>query len=357
MLYVIIPVYNCEKYLEEAVSSVLAQPWKDIRIVIVDDGSTDASGQIADSLAAQHEAVTVLHQKNGGVSAARNAGIEHVIRQDTALDGYIAFLDADDLWAKNAVDEEIAALMRAHEYDLLCFNMCHVNETLTRSDVPVKYEEMSFAGGVKAVYRHPQHFGSILYSVCLIAEYGIRFSVGLQYNEDNVFKMCCLYLARRIHRLPGVLYLYRLNPDSSMHTRTKGIPHYLRIIDGWLEMDVAMNCWRNVKRGELKEGHTLASLFMLEMAQEHYWCFGSRKTLEKALKTHPHYPEFLQLKENCVSAKRYSEYLLFREHPSRYQWKNYLVGVVRWLYYTAFHLPMLKRFYERKKYPLKNAYV
>ena len=357
MLYVIIPVCNCEKYLEAAVDSVLSQPWKEIQIVIVDDGSTDTSGKIADALQEQHDSITVLHQENGGVCAARNAGIDYVLRQDTAQDGYIAFLDADDLWAKNAVDESVAALMNSHEYDLLCFNMCYVNETLTRSDVPEKYEETTFLGGVKSVYRHLQHFGCILYSIRLIAEYEIRFFVGQHYSEDVVFKMCCLYLANQILRRPGVLYLYRMNPASCLHTRPKGIPYFIQIINGWLNMDEAMHRWKNNQRGELKEGHTLASVYMLEMAQEHYWCFGNRKELEIVLSQHPHYSEFLELKKRCVSPYQFREYLLFREHPTTYQLKHYFIGAVRWLYYTAFSLPGLKKVYERKKYPLKNIYV
>jgi glycosyltransferase involved in cell wall biosynthesis len=206
MLYVIIPVYNCEKYLEEAVNSVLTQPWKEIRIVIVDDGSTDASGQFADSIAERNEAVAVLHQENAGVSAARNAGIDYVLEQDVESDGYIAFLDADDLWAKNAVDEETASLMDSHEYDLLCFNMCHVNETLTRSDVPAKYEEASFEDGVKAVYRHPQTFGSILYSARLLGTFDLRYFADQSYSEDKIFRMQCMFLSQRVLRLNRILY-------------------------------------------------------------------------------------------------------------------------------------------------------
>ena len=93
---VIIPVYNCEKYVEQAVASVLSQPLKNINIVIIDDGSTDSSPKICDDLALNHERVTVIHTENGGVSKARNIGIDYVLSK--ADSDYIGFLDSDDLY-------------------------------------------------------------------------------------------------------------------------------------------------------------------------------------------------------------------------------------------------------------------
>ncbi len=79
MIHVIIPVYNAIKYLRAAVDSVLDQPYKGINIILVDDGSTDGSGALCDMLAAESNRVSVIHQENTGVSAARNAGIEAVL--------------------------------------------------------------------------------------------------------------------------------------------------------------------------------------------------------------------------------------------------------------------------------------
>lgn len=93
---VIIPVYNCEKYVEQAVASVLSQPLKNINIVIIDDGSTDSSPKICDDLALNHERVTVIHTENGGVSKARNIGIDYVLSK--ADSDYIGFLDSDALY-------------------------------------------------------------------------------------------------------------------------------------------------------------------------------------------------------------------------------------------------------------------
>ena len=76
LISVIVPVYNVERYLRRCVDSILHQTYQDLEILLVDDGSTDASGDICDEYAAQEERVTAVHQKNGGLSAARNAGLE-----------------------------------------------------------------------------------------------------------------------------------------------------------------------------------------------------------------------------------------------------------------------------------------
>ena len=109
-LSVIIPAYNCEKYLVDAVESVRRQPVKDIEIIIVDDGSSDSTGQICDRFRESHAenafdggepAVRVIHQRNEGASAARNTGIRQ------ASGEYLLFLDADDTYADNAIDQEL----------------------------------------------------------------------------------------------------------------------------------------------------------------------------------------------------------------------------------------------------------
>ena len=90
LISVIVPVYNVERYLRRCVDSILHQTYRNLEVLLVDDGSTDASGAICDEYAAQEERVTAVHQKNGGLSAARNAGLER------AQGTYLCFVDSDD---------------------------------------------------------------------------------------------------------------------------------------------------------------------------------------------------------------------------------------------------------------------
>lgn len=96
---IIVPVYNTEKYLKKCVESLIQQTLSDIQIILVDDGSKDASGRICDDFAAGDERIQVIHKVNGGVSSARNAGLE------IAQGEYVGFVDADDWVEPEAMSE------------------------------------------------------------------------------------------------------------------------------------------------------------------------------------------------------------------------------------------------------------
>lgn len=100
MISVIVAIYNIEEYLVRCIDSLLAQTYRDLEILLIDDGSTDASGKICDTYAKQDNRIRVLHRKNGGLSAARNTGIE------LAEGEYIAFVDGDD-WLEPKMYENL----------------------------------------------------------------------------------------------------------------------------------------------------------------------------------------------------------------------------------------------------------
>ena len=90
LISVIVPVYNVEKYLNKCVYSILNQSYRDLEIILVDDGSTDSSGRICDELSKLDPRILVVHKNNGGLSDARNAGMK------IANGNYISFIDSDD---------------------------------------------------------------------------------------------------------------------------------------------------------------------------------------------------------------------------------------------------------------------
>lgn len=98
LVSIIIPVYNVENYLTECVNSVLAQTYKKLEIILIDDGSTDHSGKLCDSLQEKDARIKVIHKSNGGLSDARNAGIE------SSSGEYLYFLDSDDVIAKKSIE-------------------------------------------------------------------------------------------------------------------------------------------------------------------------------------------------------------------------------------------------------------
>ena len=117
----IVPIYNVEPYLRKCVDSLLAQDYSDYEIILVDDGSPDGCPKICDEYAAAHKNVRVVHRPNGGLSAARNSGIE------VAKGEYICFVDSDDYWEPNVLGGLMAQVEREN-LDVLRFNYQNVNE-------------------------------------------------------------------------------------------------------------------------------------------------------------------------------------------------------------------------------------
>ena len=142
MLSVIIPVYNGEKYLKATVQSILQQSYHNIGIVLVDDGSKDSSLEICRDLEKQYENIRVIHKENGGVSAARNAGIDYVMGLDVVKeDCYLAFLDADDLWNENVITDDLMDQILCEKRDIISFSCYYSNALANRLAVHHVYEE------------------------------------------------------------------------------------------------------------------------------------------------------------------------------------------------------------------------
>src|SRR4051794_27224211 len=103
-LSVVVPIYNVEEFLEPCLDSLAEQTFTDLQVVMVDDGSTDRSGAIAEAYAARDPRFELVRRPNGGLSAARNTGIE------AATGDYLAFVDSDDLVTKNAYELLVGTL-------------------------------------------------------------------------------------------------------------------------------------------------------------------------------------------------------------------------------------------------------
>ncbi len=121
---VIIPVYNVATYLPECMDSVLSQSYSDLEVIVIDDGSTDESGQICDTYAARDSRVRVIHQQNGGAAAAKNAGL----REATGY--YLTFADSDDVVEEGAY-EYMARTLEEHDADVIqcAFRDVYVDRT------------------------------------------------------------------------------------------------------------------------------------------------------------------------------------------------------------------------------------
>ena len=134
VISVIVPVYKVERYLHECVHSLLAQTFSDIEVILVDDGSPDGCGAICDAYAKSDSRVCVIHQKNGGLSCARNTGIAH------ARGEYLCFVDSDDYVAPDYC-ETLYAMLKDSDCDFSVCGVCRFQDGVQPN--PVSSQEQN----------------------------------------------------------------------------------------------------------------------------------------------------------------------------------------------------------------------
>ncbi len=180
---IIVPVYNSEKWLENTLDAILRQTYSSYELILIDDGSTDGSGGICDRFAREHHQVKVIRQSNGGVSAARNAGL------DCAGGEYVLFVDADDIIADDMV-ETLVGLMESRRADMSLVNVRKIPDASLAEQAAASQGVCEFdnAGFVKEILRIKLFdIGSCakLFKRELIG--GIRFEADKNINEDIYF--------------------------------------------------------------------------------------------------------------------------------------------------------------------------
>ena len=204
-LSIIIPVYNVEKYLAECLDSCLAQdiPAADYEIICVNDGSTDGSAVILERYAREHSNVRFITQPNGGVSVARNTGI------DAACGDYIWFVDPDDFIRKNCLAElRKAAYEKA--VDKLNFACYEFENALSKAE-----QEQADSAALQPTIDFPTNaVWSSLYNHAFLDQHDLRFLPGLRYAEDGLFQYEFNLHSPVTDYYSGLFYFYRRNPDS-----------------------------------------------------------------------------------------------------------------------------------------------
>lgn len=224
MISVIVPVFNGERYLSACIESVLAQSYTDIELIIVDDGSTDSSGTIADRYARDYSGIRVIHCENGGMSYARNVGIE------ASAGEYVYFLDSDDMMHPEALGR-----LRRKVEDMnvdLVIGGAEIGETYTIKRIhDVVFSLMLPEEVIKnSLYQNGilhAPWGK-LYKKSLLDQ--VRFTKGLCYEDLDFFYRYCL-LCDRIAVTHEKLYFYRQHPASIMHTWTPQRLDVLNVVD------------------------------------------------------------------------------------------------------------------------------
>ena len=209
-LSVIIPIYNVAAWLPETLESVLDQTFRDFELILVDDGATDGSAEICDRYAQKDSRVRVIHQKNAGVSAARNVGVA------AATGEYIGFTDSDDIIEKDMY-AILMSLAEEHGADVVQCQHDRAN-TLNGADRSHLVQTMTGAEFVRRMFTKTR--GDYTNQVALWSKIykkelfdGIEFPVGQVYeDEQETYKLCLK--AVRLVETPDILYHYIKRENS-----------------------------------------------------------------------------------------------------------------------------------------------
>ena len=209
---VVIPVYNVEHYLEDCLASVLDQTFEDWEAVCVNDGSTDGSAAVLDQYAQRDSRFVILAQPNGGLSAARNTGI------NAARGEYVLFLDGDDWLGPNALRTIAEAL---NGEDMLCFSGRRFFEEANTFNPADPLTEKTYETGM-AYYNENALLHRDFAFVCVVLrayrrdfllKNNLQFKEGI-YHEDNLFTPITCYYAQKVRVINACLYDYRVRANS-----------------------------------------------------------------------------------------------------------------------------------------------
>ena len=216
-LSIIVPVYQAGKYLEKCIKSILDQTFTDFELILVDDGSNDGSEKICDDYAKKDARIKVIHQKNQGVSSARNAGM------NCAEGDYIAFVDADD-WIETDMFEQCMDAMEQHKVDIIYHGMTKGiwkadKKVSLQKNIPAVEGVLSKSKLRKYMLKQKEGVAVNCFSYLFsrkIAD-AVRFDITMPYSEDNMFVMQVLTNAKSYYFLQNCGYHYDARIGSAAY--------------------------------------------------------------------------------------------------------------------------------------------
>ena len=208
---IIIPAYNAEKYLQECLDSVLNQTHKDLEVIVINDGSRDGTKELLEKYELENSNICVIHTENGGVSRARNIGLNY------ATGTYIMFLDSDDLIVANAVEILLNDLKNNNAEIAAGLMNNEVSSSLISCDGTKVSTWTGEQGVEKLLEDDPYTYSSCakLFKKNILKD--IRFIEGRRIHEDSYFVFCCLINQPTVVVRNAYIYKYRHNENSSSH--------------------------------------------------------------------------------------------------------------------------------------------
>lgn len=221
LISVVIPVFNAEKYLKQCIDCVVAQTYDNYEIIIINDGSTDKSGEIIDYYTKKYDKIHSFLKQNGGVSSARNYGI------DKASGEYICFIDADDIIETNYLDILFNALQGIADCSVGGFKYINVPKEKEIIVVPLKEEIKNLNNSILDFLDYEKndwqrYMVNRLFKMSVIKQHQLKFREDIFFKEDGLFLIDYLCASNGfVGYANKIIYYYRQNLDSALGSLNK----------------------------------------------------------------------------------------------------------------------------------------
>ena len=262
LISIVVPVYKVEAYLEDCINSILAQTCRNFELILVDDGSPDRSPAICDAYMQRYPFVKVVHKTNGGISSARNAGIE------AAKGEYITFVDSDDIVSCDMLKTLMEGMQREEKADVvLTTKLTKFSDGTDASFPPLEGCAYTLSDGMEAtdqmLFSHGRWEAcGHLFALRLFSN--IRFPETIRYAEDYEAVTKLLLQAATVVTTDASVYGYRVRENSAMASSARGMSTDLAIATEHIIQEIVLRTNSKHKRRRLIAGALLELASRLE---------------------------------------------------------------------------------------------
>lgn len=230
MISIIVPIYNAEQYIHRCIDSILAQSFTDFELLLINDGSPDNCGVICDEYAAMDSRVRVFHKANGGVSSARNLGIER------SQGEWITFIDADDY----VHPKFLSSLYEKHDFDLIVgsFQIVGSNDIWNGTLKDLSYNRITlrkYIVELSSMINFQTPWGK-LFRTNIIKDNQIKFDERICIGEDSLFILNYLLYTDTLRLSEQTYYYYERGNVGSLSQSLYPIEHHLHAMEAFYEM-------------------------------------------------------------------------------------------------------------------------
>lgn len=276
LVSIIVPVYNVENYLNECIESIVNQSYENIEILLINDGSTDLSGKMCEEWAKRDNRINVFHQKNKGLSAARNLGIEK------SKGEYLIFIDSDDYVDKKIV-EQLLYFITCENVDIVMCGFNYIDDVgnlLDSSIKTIKNESLNYID----IYRkflletgwHYDVVWNKIYKRQIFND--LQFEIGC--THEDIYIMHKIYFKSKIYSIKDTLYFYRKR-EKSITTTAKDIKRSLDLFYAFFNRS---KFFKEIKMKDLYKFYLQKSYAELRFIIKNFYTENNKNNIFRAYK-------------------------------------------------------------------------